>query len=183
MQGCIELVQAAVRKILRREAQVGDSFVEIGLDSVSSMSLHSVVCESAGSTLPTSIFYDHPTILSVARLIHKQAKIVCSGSQELGSEAMDDIDVDTSLLGSVEARQSYHLSLAREALLQKDFRQVQHQCQQCRNEGSQALGVSEVAILRLEAEAYEGLGLFNEWRDAAEAGLAKKLENLLEPKS
>ncbi|CAE7487056.1 Erbin [Symbiodinium necroappetens] len=166
MQGCIEIVQVAVRTVLGRDAQLGDSFVQIGLDSMSSMSLHGALCESSGdSSLPPSIFYDNPTILAVAKLLHKQA-MAAKGPLGAGMEGMDDIDA--SLMESPEARQSYHLSLAREALLKKDFEEVRHRCQQCWKQGS-IVGQAQVVVSRLEIEACRGLGLANEWRHAAEA--------------
>ena len=165
IQGCIDLVQGAVRQTLGREAQLGDSFVELGLDSMSSMSLHSAISQSSGSaSLPTSIFYDHPTILSVAKLVHQQAK---AANAQSGFDAMED-EVNAELLDSADARQSYHLSLAREALARKDFEEVRRQCQQCRSAQILA-GLTHIAVLRLETEACQGLGLLEEWRLAAEA--------------
>ncbi|CAJ1449897.1 unnamed protein product, partial [Effrenium voratum] len=105
LPGCVEVVQAAVRKVLSREAQLADSFVELGMDSMTSMSLHSALCDSSGQVLPLSIFYEQPTVLEVATFLHGKSGTGAEGA-ETGLE---------SLLEDVEARRSYYLSLARDA--------------------------------------------------------------------
>ena len=80
------------------------SQVELGLDSMSSMSLHSNLCQTAGVSLPFSIFYDEPTVLQAATLLHR-----LSG----GSSSGEDLE---SMLQDADARRSYHLSQARDTL-------------------------------------------------------------------
>eukprot|EP00931_Biecheleriopsis_adriatica_P016519 TRINITY_DN12144_c0_g1_i1.p1 TRINITY_DN12144_c0_g1~~TRINITY_DN12144_c0_g1_i1.p1 ORF type:complete len:1949 (-),score=403.68 TRINITY_DN12144_c0_g1_i1:11-5857(-) len=150
--GCIELVQAAVRKILGRDAKLGDSFVEVGLDSMSSMSLHSLLCDSAGGLdLPSSLFYDQPTVLEVATFVHKQVK--ATGGD--GSSAEEGDNLEAALEGMLEdadARRSYNLGLAREALSRGDALEARERSQKAAEGAS---GSVLASALSLEAEACE----------------------------
>ncbi|CAE8611485.1 unnamed protein product [Polarella glacialis] len=156
MPGCVELVRNAVQKVLGRSAQLGDSFVEVGLDSMSSLSLHSLLCASAGGLqLPTSLFYEQPTVLEVATFVHKQAKEAAGGDAPGAGEDESMEDSLESMLEDDDARRSYNLGLAREALAKGDHEAARHRCQRA---ADGAAGAALASALSLEAEACERLG-------------------------
>eukprot|EP00913_Durusdinium_trenchii_P008697 g8170.t1 len=152
--GCIEIIQAAVRKILGCEAKLGDSFVQLGLDSMSSMSLHSNLCQASGISLPFSIFYDEPTVLQAASFLHRSAG---------GGDEEEDLE---SMLQDAEARRSYHLSQAKQLLASVETSDEEAKAARlkealdiCRKAVEGASGSALVVALALEAEIGTQLGL------------------------
>eukprot|EP00435_Cladocopium_sp_Y103_P045304 s161_g13.t1 len=149
VSGCVEMIQAAVRKVLGKEANLGDSFVELGLDSMSSMSLHSTLSDCSGVVLPLSLFYDEPSLLDAAKYLHGAAAPsggVHDGNDEENLEA---------LLQDDEARRSYQLSQGRSAMNAKDFHLARDKC---RAAAVNATGPALIAARSLEAEACHALG-------------------------
>lgn len=119
--------------------------MELGLDSMSSMSLHSSLSDASGVVLPLSLFYDEPSLLDAAKYLHRAA-----GSDEAGDE--ENLE---ALLQDDEARRSYQLSQGRSAMNAKDFHLAR---EKCRAASVGATGHALIAALALEAEASRALG-------------------------
>ncbi|CAK9061683.1 Erbin (Densin-180-like protein) (Erbb2-interacting protein) (Protein LAP2) [Durusdinium trenchii] len=137
--GCIEIIQAAV---------------QLGLDSMSSMSLHSNLCQASGISLPFSIFYDEPTVLQAASFLHRSAG---------GGDEEEDLE---SMLQDAEARRSYHLSQAKQLLASVETSDEEAKAARlkealdiCRKAVEGASGSALVVALALEAEIGTQLGL------------------------
>ncbi|CAK0839405.1 unnamed protein product [Prorocentrum cordatum] len=181
LPGCIELVLGTIKTVLGKDVKLGSSFGEVGVDSMSSMSLRSaLVSATGGLELPSTVFYDLPSVLELAKFIHGEAAPGAGGKAGGGSAPVDagaqgpaaayhpDAALE-ALLEDAEARRSYHLGLAREALRCGDAAAAHERCL-CAMDG--ASGPALVSALALDAVALERTGAAS----AAGEALARSLE-------
>eukprot|EP00927_Polykrikos_kofoidii_P060717 TRINITY_DN55639_c0_g1_i1.p1 TRINITY_DN55639_c0_g1~~TRINITY_DN55639_c0_g1_i1.p1 ORF type:complete len:903 (+),score=153.36 TRINITY_DN55639_c0_g1_i1:123-2711(+) len=158
--GCVEIVVSTVKQVLRKDVNVGDSFVEVGVDSMTSLSLHSkLVSACGGLELSTNVFYEEPTVLELATLIRKKAANVGSADMaeraDAAAESADVSDDLESMLEDADARRSYNLGLARDALKRGAAEEA---CERCARAADGANGNALVAALALRADALQCLG-------------------------
>eukprot|EP00929_Paragymnodinium_shiwhaense_P012449 TRINITY_DN11964_c0_g1_i1.p1 TRINITY_DN11964_c0_g1~~TRINITY_DN11964_c0_g1_i1.p1 ORF type:complete len:1917 (-),score=354.76 TRINITY_DN11964_c0_g1_i1:196-5946(-) len=171
LPGCIELLNGAVKKVLGHEVKLGDSLVEAGLDSMTSLSLHSaLVSASGGMELSTNIFYDMPTVLELATFINKKAKSEAGEEEVDSTDNTDSMDPVEAMLEDADARRSYHFGLARDAVKRGDLQEAVNRCQKA---ASGAQGAPLASVLALKAEA---LQLLNDDRDAVDLAHSAALE-------
>ena len=99
-----------MKKVIGREVKLGDSLVEAGLDSMTSMSLHSKLFVATGNLdLPSTMFYDYPTLLELAQFVHRKAKEARGDGAKEEEEALED--ALEAMLEDADSRRSYHLGL------------------------------------------------------------------------
>ena len=171
LTGCVEIITAAVRKVLQKEAKLGDSFVDLGLDSMSSMALHHALCGSLN--LPASIFYEHPTVLDLATFMFHQCKEGKEGKEDLDFNDFNDFNDLEGLLEDAEARRSYRLGQARAA---KDPARAVELCLEAQ-QGAQ--GPALLTALALEAQIRKTLSQRTESQTESEIESETELVKVL----
>ena len=145
------MVQTIIAKVLGREAKLGDSLVDMGVDSMTSMSLYAALCNAVGDVeIPSSIFYDQPTVLDVATFVHSKT---IKGTENESDETEFDASLE-AMLEDPEARQSYRLGVARKMLQRGDRNRALEQCTVAVDIGGPGLA----SALTLQAEVLDALG-------------------------